>query len=350
MFGRDPVRTTLEGIAGVLGTSTDPSWRGLMRQALAQGGVIGVAHGCAQQVFTLGQVPGNGIFELASVTKPFTAALAARLVQEGALGWDSPLRQLGGAMRSLPPHLTPFTLATHTAGVPTHPARAALTTFTNFYDPYGGMEARSVINSARRWSHHTSTPRFMYSNLGFGVLALALAQVSGHEPSSTGYVQALRERVLEPYQLPDITAQPPPARLVLPRGLLGGPEVTGFGGLMGAGGLYGSAHDLLAFTQAHLRGQAGRYWQQSVQPPGLLPPFSAVAPGWFHSEPDGGVIVWHDGVARGTRTALGFRPDTGARVVILARGGVPVLGQRAAVPLLLLRLLGFKTLQGSPVA
>ncbi|RJF71144.1 class A beta-lactamase-related serine hydrolase [Deinococcus cavernae] len=338
MFRRDPLRQTLSQVGDALGCDVTASVP-LARQALAHGGVVGVAHGGRAQVWAFGDVPSTGVFELASITKSFTAALAQVLVAQGVLTWDTPVRSLGREFRGLPLHFTPLTLATHTAGLPIHPARAVITGVTHFHDPYGSMSARDVLASARRWARPSRPPRFGYSNLGAGVLALALARAAGHDMTAQGFGQALKTSVLEPLQLASITLRPHPARLVTPRAALGGTSTTNFGLLVGAGGLYGAADDLLTFAQAHLSGQAGRHWEAAQVVKGLSPPHAAVAPGWFHTPAPGSPLVWHDGVARGTRAALGFHPATGRVVVVLARGGLPILGARAAVPLLMLRLL-----------
>lgn len=306
----------------------------IIRQTFRRGGVLGVSRGGRQEVLSLGGVPERGVFELASVTKPFTAALASALVREGRLDWDMPLSALGGPLRRLPRALTPLALATHTAGLPPHPARAALTTFTRFADPYGGMSAADVLASARRWANPGQAGRFVYSNLGAGVLALGLAHAAGEEVSAAGYERALRRHVTLPLGLPGVGLLPA-GEVVRPYGVLGGQEVTGFAELAGAGGLFGTAADLLRFGEAHLRGELGTHWQAAQFPAGLPPLCSGVAPGWFHS----GGAVWHDGTARGTRTALGFAPQSGLVVTLLVRGAAPVVGLRAGVPLLLLRLL-----------
>lgn len=345
MFRRDPLRLTLEQVGEALGRDTT-SLLPLARQALGHGGVIGVSRAGRQQVWGAGGVPGSGVFELASVTKPFTSALAASLIQDGRLTWDTPIRSLGPEFRGLPGHFTPYSLATHTAGLPIHPARAVMTSVMRFHDPYGSMSPRDVLASARRWGRATREPRFSYSNLGAGVLALALAQAAGEETSSEGFERALRKRILVPWQLGSVTLSPHPAELVTPRAVMGGESATSFGPLVGAGGLFGAAQDLLTFAERHLSGHLGRHpgshwhWAQARNVAGLIPPYSAVAPGWFHSAAQGGPVVWHDGVARGTRAALGFHPSSGRVVTVLVRGGIPLLGQRAAVPLLLLKLLG----------
>lgn len=334
MFRRDPVKLVLAQVSGVL-RCDQARLLPLMRAVFRRGGVLGVARGQTRLILPLGGVPVGGAFELASVSKPFTAALADALVRQGALDWDGPLARLGGPIRVLPGSLTARRLATHTAGLPLHPARVAVTTFTHFHDPYVGMTARDVLSSARRWARPTRPERFTYSNLGVGVLALSLAHAADEEVSAAGFERALRRQVTGSLGL-NVALGANLTELVSPTGLLGGREFTQFGVLAGAGGLYGTADDLLSFAQAHLSGQAGTHWRQTTRPAGLPPHLSAVAPGWFVT----GNTNWHDGVARGTRTALGFNAQTQTAVVLLARGAVPLIGLRGSVPMLLLELLG----------
>lgn len=348
MFRRDPLRARLAEVAELLdlGPAQGGVLPAVVRAALPRGGVLGVSRGGVRRLVPVGGVSAAGVFELASVTKPFTAALASALIARGVLEWDTPLRRLGGPLRGLPVHFTARRLATHTAGVPGHPARAAWTALAHYHDPYGGMTGAQALASARRWSREPRPPSFLYSNLGAGVLALALAHAAGEELSAAGYGAALARHVSGPLGLPRTGLRPPPGELVAPRGLLGGNEATGFGPLAGAGGLFAPAGDLLTFGEAHLSGAAGGHWQAAEHPRGLPLPRAGVAPGWFTTPPPGAAVPetdwprWHDGVARGTRTALGFSPASGAAVTVLARGGLPLLGARGAAPALALLLLG----------
>ncbi|WP_412026416.1 serine hydrolase domain-containing protein [Deinococcus yunweiensis] len=335
MFRRDPLLLALDEVSGVLGVDARPL-RPALRVLTRRGGVLGVTRGFRQAVVGLGGVPEDGIFELASVTKPFTAALADALVRSGRLEWDAPMAALGGPLRSLPRHVSARTLATHTAGLPLHPARVAVTTFTHFYDPYGPLDARDVVASARRWARPGG--RFGYSNLGVGVLALALAHAAGEAADAAGYARALRTWVTGPLGLEVDTGPGTTGALVAPAGLLGSRDFTAFGSLIGAGGLYGHAEELLAFARAHMDGRAGTHWQVVARPSGLPPLLAGVAPGWFVSGAPQGVR-WHDGVARGTRSGLGFDPASGAAVTLLVRGGAPLLGSRGTLPGILLALL-----------
>ncbi len=338
MFRRDPVKVALAQASELLETDARPLLA-LTRAVFRRGGVLAVSRGGQRRVMPLGGVAAAGVFELASVSKPFTAALAGELVRAGRLDWDRPLATLGGAFRRLPAQLTPLALATHTAGLPMHPARAAVTVFTRFHDPYGGMSAADVIASARRWTRPASAPRFAYSNLGAGLLALALAGAADQEVSAAGFGRALEAWVTGPLGLG--VGLHPAGGVVRPSGVLGGATVTGFGPLAGAGGLFGAAADLLTFGEATLQGRP----PPVLHPAGLPPHLSGVAPGWLVSAGPGGPVRWHDGLARGTRAGLGLHAGSGAVVALLVRGAAPALGVRGALPLLLLSLLG----GGAPV-
>ncbi|OLV15568.1 serine hydrolase domain-containing protein [Deinococcus marmoris] len=332
MFRRDPVKLALARVSEVLEVDARPLLP-LTRTVFRRGGVLAVSRGGKRVLVPLGGVEAGGVFELASVTKPFTAALAGALVDAGRLEWEAPLSSLGSPFRRLPAHLTALSLATHTAGLPMHPARAAVTVFTRFYDPYGGMGAADVIASARRWSQPSRQPRFMYSNLGAGMLALALAHAAGEDASAAGYGRALEGWVTGPLGL-DVTLAPAGA-VVRPSGLLGGSTLTGFGPLAGAGGLFGPAADLLTFGESRLAAPS----PPLLNPPGLPRHLRGVAPGWMVSGPDG-EVRWHDGLARGTRAGLGSNLQSGAVVALLSRGTDSPLGMRGAMPALLLSLLG----------
>ena len=350
MFRRDAHRAALRGVGDVLARDLS-ALRPLLRAALPHGGVIAAARGEARVVTALSSPattpPGQhdphdwtldpwepdrwelDRWELASVSKPFTGALAAALVDSGRLEWHAPLSALGGPLRGVPRTVTAWRLATHTAGLPPHPARATLTVLTRYHDPYGGMDARAVLGSVRRWAGVPG--RFVYSNLGVGALALACAAAAGEECSADGYGRALRRHVTGPLNL-DVSLAPR-------RAAAAHAPHTAFGPLAGAGGLFATPDALLSFAQAHLPGTAAPTgplgaWQDTVRPPGL-PPGMQVSAGWLARGP----LRWHDGVARHTRTGLAFHAQTGAVLAVLARGGEPLLGRRAQVTRLLLRVL-----------
>lgn len=308
----------------------------LAQKVFHQGGLLGVHRNKHSVVYAIENIPTDGVFELACLTKPFTSALAATLVKNKAVSWDMPISALGGPFRRLPPTLSLQTLANHTSSLPAHPARTPLTSMLSLHDPYGSLSPHQVIASAARWAKKTpvNPPQWAYSNLGYGVLALALAYAEGSSLSAQGFAKALAEYVLQPMDLTDIDWQTERRRLVTPKGLLGKTEVTSFAHLAGAGGLLGTAEALLKFAELHRTGKF-KYWQKPQWYKGLEAPAGGMAPGWFHTNR----VYWHDGISRGTRTAMGFSSYTDISVVLLARGKASPFAQKHAIAELLLKLL-----------
>lgn len=333
MFRADPASRAARQLADAFSDLDARHLSAALRSSLRPGGVIGVAQAGRRQITGVHQAPHRS-FKVASVTKPFTAALAFRLAEHGALDLDTALSKQLRSFRGYAPHLSARALLTHTAGLPTHPLRAALGSVLDFHDPYGRLSPADVLASGRRWSWLTRNQagRLSYSNFGYGLLALALAEAAGE-----GYPAALERWTLEPLNLAQ-TDFAPRTPLATPHGFLGSQRVSGFGGLIGAGGLYSTADDLLTFGEAHLNGQL-RGWEPLSRPPGCPSALLGVAGGWFVTRWQREAVWWHDGVARGTRAALGFSPDTGRVAAVLVGSGVPLGGNRHGPAALLAELL-----------
>jgi CubicO group peptidase (beta-lactamase class C family) len=130
----------------------------------------------------------NTVFELASITKQFTAAGIMLLVQDGRLSVDDPL---GKFVKSLPGEMSGITLRqlmSHTSGLPRE-------------GPNGvGKTYRDDITEDEIWRTATrirpeSAPgaKFIYSNVGFNLLGLVIERVSGKT-----YAEFMRSRIFGP--------------------------------------------------------------------------------------------------------------------------------------------------------
>ncbi|MDO4264417.1 MAG: serine hydrolase domain-containing protein [Deinococcus sp.] len=316
MFRRDPLTLLARPAADLTGTAPEVLERAL-RPLARRGLVLGVQAGSQRFSGSVGPLDPAAPHEIASVTKPFTAALLGQLAAAGRLDALSPLADLGGPFAGLPAFVTPYALATHTAGLPAHPLRAGLTAVLDPYAPYG-LSAAAALASARRWAAAGQAGRFGYSNLGAGVLALGLAAAGGAP------FAALLGREVSALLGLRSTGFPAPQP----------PRATDFGTLAGAGGLWASATDLLRFGEAHLNGGLAPAWTLTVTPRGRPAGTDEIAPGWFVT----GGIWWHDGVARQSRAGLAFCPASG-RVAALLVGGPPGNFNRGAVRQALLALL-----------
>lgn len=319
--------------------------------ALARPGlVVGLSLSGERRVLSVGQgdLSADTAFEVASLTKPFSAALLMLLARRGLIGLDTPLAGQFAAFRELPARVTPLALATHTAGLPGQPLRATLSSFTRFYDPFGALAPEGVIASARRWARLSLPPPLpqgpRYSNLGYGLLGLALEAASG-----LALPDLLRHALTLPLGLRRTSFGLPDAPRATPHLLGRAVPPTAFGGLRGAGGLWSSAHDLLGWLEAQQAaqqegaGELGAALAATQTERLRLRPGTAwaqgVAAGWFCARPGAGAWRWHGGTARGTRSAVGFTPGGGLGLVVLTDSGLA--GNGVQPEHLLFQLAGF---------
>ncbi len=129
---------------------------------------------------------------IASNTKPFLGLLAALLAQPGTIDLDAPISRYFGA-DSFPPavqadSVTVRHLLTHTAGLSNDPIvfRTAYTGDHDRNELHRLLSATSVREGAPR-------DTFGYTNLGYVLTSMILADVTGH-----GWQELLQANVLQP--------------------------------------------------------------------------------------------------------------------------------------------------------
>jgi CubicO group peptidase (beta-lactamase class C family)/ketosteroid isomerase-like protein len=123
-------------------------------------------------------------FNIASVTKPFTAALAMRLAEEGRIALADPVRRHLPWLPARYSELTVYQLLTHTSGI------ARDLREDNFDDPDPEVY-RARLDTAP--ASAAPGARFEYSNTGYTVLGWLVEAVEGKPLSAV-----LEERVFEP--------------------------------------------------------------------------------------------------------------------------------------------------------
>jgi CubicO group peptidase (beta-lactamase class C family) len=148
------------------------------------------------------------LFRIASITKTFTATALLQLRDEGKLHLDDPavafLPELRGASSTFAPieTVTLRRMLSHESGLMGDPPGARW-----FHDVY---EASPDVNLSRAAEIATTIPpnvQQKYSNLAFQLLGEVIARVDGRP-----YVEAIRERILEPLGMDSSGFHPlPPA-------------------------------------------------------------------------------------------------------------------------------------------
>jgi len=158
---------------------------GALQGPTGQRAVLGVGH----EWLPDGPVPtSDTLFEIESITRVFTGLLLAIAVVRNEVTLDTPVNALLPGRDAVPSRdgvqITLEHLATHRSGLPPSPVglltegRAVLVQGTNPYQewtPEGVLEALA----ATRLRRAPGSGRIVYSNLGAGLLGLALVAAAG---------------------------------------------------------------------------------------------------------------------------------------------------------------------------
>lgn len=148
-------------------------------------------------------IAANTLFEIGSLTKVFTALLLADMVHRQELQFDDPVdRYLPSGFRAPQRNQRAITLAdlaTHTSGLPLFPPITG--------NPLESL-ARYTASDLASWLASLTLSRdpgtqWEYSNVGYGLLGLALANEAG-----TTYEALLKRRIIGPLGLEDTTLYP----------------------------------------------------------------------------------------------------------------------------------------------
>jgi len=230
--------------------------------------VIGLFNDTAKAVISYGQLSHNNeqkpdkhtLFEIGSVSKPFTALLAIALEQEGKLNFSKPVSAY------LPDSLTnPYLqqisvsdLIAHQSGLPKTPVNLNITK-TNPNNPYEHYTNQHLLEYLHvfkplknRNSKRKKKKTFRYSDTAYGLLGFILEQVSGQT-----YDQLLNHYIFKPLQI-NYTGihleHKQKKALAKPYTFNNKPTVNYIyqSSMQASSGLYSCATDLLTFVAAQM--------------------------------------------------------------------------------------------------
>ena len=266
---------------------------------------------------------GDTIFEIGSITKVFTALLAADMAQRGEVKLDDPIQRYLPATVKIPERggkqITLTDLATHTSGLPRMPENVRPNDPSRPYVDYTVEALYSFLSSYEL--RRDIGIKYVYSNLGFGLLGLGLAQRAGMD-----YEKLVVTRICDPLGMKS-------TRVTLSESLrqrfaaghssdlVTVPEWD-IPSLAGAGALRSSANDLLTFLSAMMGytanplAAAQKATLSVRRPTGA--PFMETGLGWDIDQRGGAEIISKGGATAGYNTFIGFSPRTGVGVVALA--------------------------------
>jgi CubicO group peptidase (beta-lactamase class C family) len=291
------------------------------KRRLLGGAVVGLISEDGESVFSVGKAyPTESLFEIGSVTKVFTGLLLGRLVEERRVSLeDSALDLLPSwvvAGKSVLP-IRIVDLATHTSGLPILPDDVGRMK-RSIDDPYAGYGMADLYHYLARTSLERPTPpTFVYSNLGYSVLADVLKTATGMT-----FAELLTAEVLTPLGLSHTYAQLPAGKKAL-----GGETQVGRPApswpspvFMSCGGIRSTAADCLRLLRASM--DPPPEWVGTMRLV-LEPRISTgengarkkMALAWFLDSETG--WYWHNGATGGHSAFLAFHPQKRLGVVVL---------------------------------
>ncbi|HYB18255.1 MAG TPA: serine hydrolase domain-containing protein [Streptosporangiaceae bacterium] len=258
-------------------------------------------------------------FQIASVTKQFTAAAVLLLADRGVLSVHDPVgRWLDGCPAAWGP-VTVHHLLSHSAGLVHWPGLPGL----DVTRPVATSEKLRVFAAAALLS--PPGERYSYSSPGYVLLAHILERATG-----VPYGAFLAREIFEPLGMAATFNGSPGGRPGLAAGRHGGAAVPSFDldtvGL-GTGSIWSTAGDLARWGRALAGGeifsQAARRAMFTVHVPvedddGLVRT-EGYGYGWFIGSAAGGHrIFYHPGDNPGYRSINAWFPDDGLRLVVLS--------------------------------
>ena len=275
---------------------------------------------------------GDTLMRVGSITKVFCGAVLASMVADGSVKFTDTLQDRLGWGVTIPERdgkpIRLIDLVTHASGLPREaegtPGEVA--TSDRSKEDY----VSSLTPDALLFAPGTG---ILYSNFGFDLLAQALANVAGKP-----YAELLRERVLEPAGLKDTRFDLPEAdrQWAMQGHNFDGspmPFIPTSPMIVGAGGLYSTANDMLRWLSWHL----DRFSRQDAEMrlldhaayldrDGLNPVFGmdeggmmdAMGLGWVVMRPEGNrPLIFHkSGGLQGQFSFVAFAPSRGMGVFV----------------------------------
>jgi CubicO group peptidase (beta-lactamase class C family) len=271
-------------------------------------------------------------FDIASVSKQFTATLAMILHQEGRLDYDTPVVRFLPELSRFGERMTVRHLLTHTAGLPDYYDTLARSTAAG-----GWVTNRNALDFLARQGEPVFPPgdRFQYSDAGYEMLALVLEKAGGQP-----FADLLRKRVFEPLGMNDTRLRDRPDVVVPNRARGYTLQREGFvpdadhplDCLLGSGAVNTTLDDMFRWDQALASGTLVReaILREALQPMRLNDGTgSDYGFGWFFKEDRGHRRLEHPGSWLGFQAFIARYPEEHFTVVLLANRSDVNLGDLA---------------------
>ena len=278
------------------------------------------------------------VFQIASVSKLFTASLLQILCDEGALRMDATLAELIGDSMALSPAAQQVTLkqlATHTSGFPSFPKSHVIKAIElagkeNLMHPYSHLGPKYIFDYLETTEDKREPGRFEYSNFGMGLLGHVLELVTKKSLESLA-----AEKLFAPLDMRNTAISlTPEMKEHLAQGYTASRQpspIWTFSALAGAGAFNSNAEDMMKFVRANIEdgSNMSRTLKKMHEPQfggdtgiGWLQPMFLDR--FFGNK----TVVWHNGIVGGyvSYVSVDIKNKTGIVVLFNKAVDVRMLG------------------------
>ena len=288
------------------------------------GMVVGMVIAERELVVSRGPVAPDGVFDIGSITKVFTALLLADMARRGQVDLEDPLsRSLPGCVPTPPRdgrEITLLDLATHTSGLPPLPRNLRARAILHGADPYRGYDVDRLLRAlAATRIRQPPGSSYRYSNFGFAVLGHALAAVAG-----VPYERLVVDRVCLPLGLNETMPQLSPALVARREKGHGGSgravpdwDVAAFGP---AGSLRSTMPDMVRFLRVNLDpapAPLAAALDDAQVPRRRISAEEEIGLAWHIRRHRGAAVTWHNGGTGGFGSFVAMIRERGTGVAVL---------------------------------
>jgi D-alanyl-D-alanine-carboxypeptidase/D-alanyl-D-alanine-endopeptidase len=262
-------------------------------------------------------VTSKTLFEIGSITKTFTASMAALLSERKQINFSDPAQKYLPANMILPQYngkaITIEHLATAHSGLPRMPLNFRPQDTANPYIDYREDDLAYFISKFELSRDPGS--EYEYSNLGMGLLGYILTRVT-----SKPYSKLVEELVTKPLGMNSTFISGMRHAKPLASGYADKLPMKAWtwndeSVMAGAGGLVSNAEDMMKYLEAQLNPSAPMAAAFALtHQPKLKAGTMKIGYGW-HVRDD--QVIWHNGGTGGFRSFAGFDPSKNKAVVVL---------------------------------
>lgn len=260
----------------------------------------------------------NSVMEIGSISKVFTAVLAAQLLEQGHLSVSDRLSCF--IPNRLKHDATLAELLSHTSGLSRSPPGMLWTLLgKERHNPYAKISRSRLTGLVGKQLKQKNVGRYQYSNFGYGLLTLVLEKVTG-----LTFEQQLQQKICQPLAMNNTTT----VRNILPSAPIQGFDSAGnaaafwdMNALVAAGGVLSCCEDMAKFAQYILSQPS---WLSLITKP-IVPVASGlqVGLGWHlleHEQHE--PVLWHNGGTGGAQSQLFIDVASKKAVSVLANHSV----------------------------